>query len=80
MKLTKNLTLDEIVTIYKERGYYMPYQRVRDHVTYKVYKDAVTKLIKLGVPNARWWFSNQKYLLKLQEAEGYEVALMYGKV
>jgi len=80
LKLNKNLTINEIVEIYKEVGYYMPYQRVRDHVSYSVYKEAITKLIKLGIPNARWWFSNQKYLLKLQEVEQYEVALIYGKV
>lgn len=80
MKLNKKLTINEIVEIYKEVGYYMPYQRVRDHVSYSVYKEAITKLIKLGIPNARWWFSNQKYLLKLQEVEQYEVALIYGKV
>lgn len=80
LKLNKKLTIDEIVTIYTEIGYYMPYTRVRDHVNYSIYKEAVTKLIKLGIPNARWWFSNQKYLLKLRELEGYEVALMYGKV
>jgi hypothetical protein len=80
LKLNKKLTINEIVDIYKEVGYYMPYARVRDHVSYSVYKEAVTKLIKLGIPNARWWFSNQKYLLKLREIEEYEVALMYGKV
>jgi hypothetical protein len=80
LKLNKKLTINEIVEIYKEVGYYMPYQRVRDHVSYSVYKEAITKLIKLGIPNARWWFSNQKYLLKLQEVEQYEVALIYGKV
>jgi len=80
MKLTKKLTINEIVRIYTEVGYYMPYTRVREHVSYSVYKEAITELIKLGIPNARWWFSNQKYLLKLREIELYEVALMYGKV
>ena len=80
MKLTKNLTITEIVNIYKDIGFYMPYERVREHVNYAVYKEAVTEMVKRGIPNARKWFSHQKYLLKLREIEAYEVALMYGKV
>ncbi|WP_286271962.1 hypothetical protein [Thalassotalea hakodatensis] len=80
MKLTKNLTVNEIVSMYNEIGFYMPYERVKEHVCYSVYKEAIKEMAKQGLPNARQWFAHQKYLLKRREVEKYEVALMYGAV
>lgn len=74
------LTVKEIVDIYNEIGFYMPYERVKNHVCYSVYKKAITEMKKQGIPNARQWFAHQKYLLKLREVEKYEVALTYGSV
>ena len=45
LKLTKKLNVKEIFDIYKSIGYYMPYERVKGHVHYAVYKEAVTMMV-----------------------------------
>lgn len=80
MKFTKETTIEQIVKRFTEVGYYLPYQRIKNHVKYSIYTEAITQLRSNGVSNARDYFTLQVAALKEQEKELYSMAANYGEV
>jgi len=80
LNITKESTEQEIIELCKGRGYYLPFKRVNNFALYKVYAEAIRKMIALGIPNARQYFNFQKALLKEQEESIYFKANVYGQI
>lgn len=80
MKLTKETTTEQIVKRFTEVGYYLPYQRIKNHVKYVTYTEAITQLRSNGISNARDYFALQVAAIKEQEKELYSMAVHYGEV
>ena len=80
MKFTKETSVEQIVKRFTEVGYYLPYQRIKNHVKYSIYTEAITQLRSSGISNARDYFSLQVAALKEQEVELYSMATHYGEV
>lgn len=80
MKFTKETTIEQVINRFLELGYYLPYQRIKNHVKYTTYKEAIQQLRELGVTNAREYFSLQVEVLKEQEKTVYSMAASYGEV
>ena len=80
MKFTKETTVEQIVKRFTEVGYYLPYQRIKSHVKYSIYTEAISQLRSKGVTNARDYFAIQVAALKEEEVELYLMAVNYGEV
>jgi hypothetical protein len=80
LKFTKKTTIEQIVKRFTEVGYYLPYQRIKNHVKYSIYTEAITQLRLNGISNARDYFALQVAALKEQEKELYSMAAHYGEV
>jgi len=80
LKFTKETTVEQIIKRFTEVGYYLPYQRIKNHVKYSTYTEAISQLRLKGISNARDYFSLQVAALKEQEIELYSMATHYGEV
>ena len=80
MKFTKETTVEQIVKRFTEVGYYLPYQRIKHHVKYSTYTEAITQLRSSGISNARDYFALQVAALREEERELYSMAAHYGEV
>jgi len=78
--LTKEHTIEQLTSIFRGLGFYLPYARVKNHVQHDTYKKAVSTLIGEGIPNARAHFALLKEELREQEKAMYDIAKLYGRV